>query len=90
MASLFDPDQSIGGQPVMRVNNIECPNVVLALEHMMDKGPAHVVDFIYKIRLQVERTAMVMHTVNPLVMRLSRTHSGEDMDLMAFSFERCS
>src|SRR5206468_1329471 len=74
---------------VMRVNHIERPDVVLTLEQMMDKGPAHVVDFIHKIGLQVERTAMVMDAVNPLVMRLPRPHSREDMDLMTLSFESC-
>src|SRR5262249_17439235 len=81
-------DQSIAGKPVVRVNDIEGADVVLTLEYMMDEGTAHVVDFIHEIWMQIERTAMVMDAINPLVMPLSRAHSGEDMNFMTLSVQR--
>ena len=56
----------------------------------MDEGPAHVVDFVHEIRIQVEWTAMVMDSIDPLVVRLTPPHSGEDVDFVTPSFQRGS
>jgi hypothetical protein len=64
--SLLDPDHGIGRQPVVGVNNIEGANDPFCLEQMMDEGAAHAVDFIHKIRVQIERTPVIPDSVNLL------------------------
>jgi hypothetical protein len=54
----------------------------------MHERAAHVIDFFDKIRVQLEGAAVIMDTVNELIMRLARTHPREDMDFVSFAFER--
>jgi hypothetical protein len=89
--ALLDPDHGVGREPVVSMNHIKMmAHVILGLEEVMDKGPAHVVDFLDKVRVQVEGTAMVMDSINPLVPTLSLTHAGENVDLMPFSLQGSS
>lgn len=50
----------------------------------VDKGATHAVDFIYEIRVQVERTPMIPDTVNLLESSLAEAHSCENMDSWPF------
>jgi hypothetical protein len=59
-------------------------HVILGLEEVMNEGPAHVVDFLNKVRVQVEGATVIMDSINPLVPSLSRPHASEDVDLMPF------
>jgi hypothetical protein len=66
-ASLFDPGHGICGQPIVCMDYIEGANEILGLKDMMDKRPAHIVDFCYEIRIQLKRAAVIMDPVDPIV-----------------------
>ena len=81
--ALLDPDHRIPGKPVVRVNDVEPSNVVLGPEHMVNERPAHVVDFVHKIGVQIERTAMIVYAVYALIMGLAMSHAREHVHLLA-------
>ncbi len=87
--TLFDPNHGVGGQPIMRMNDIKWADVILRLENVMNEGPAHIVDLIDKVGMKVEGATMVMDTINPHVVRLSLAHARKNMDLVSFALERC-
>ena len=72
----------------MRMNDIECADVVLGLENVMDERPAHVIDLFNKIGMKVEGATMVVDTIDPHVMRLSVAHACKNMNLVSFSLKR--
>jgi hypothetical protein len=63
--------------------------VIFHGEKLVDEGPAHVVDFIYKIGAQSEIAAVIMHAVNAIVARLLMAAAREYVDLMPAAVQRC-
>ena len=86
-AALLDPDQGVGGQPVVGVDDVEAAHMVLHGEELVDERPAHVVDFVDEIRVQREVAAMVVNAVDAVVVRLLMAAAGEHMDFMAPAIE---
>jgi hypothetical protein len=48
----------------------------------MNERAAHVVDFVNEIRVQMEWTAVVVHALNALMVRLLMALAREDMNLV--------
>jgi len=46
---------------------IKGANEVFGLKDMMDKRPAHIVDFYYKIIIQLKGATVIMDSVDPIV-----------------------
>jgi hypothetical protein len=76
-AALFDPDQGVTGQPVVCVNDVESSDVALGFEHVVNEGPAHIVDFIDEVWMEVKRATMVVDAVDSLVPVLAVSHPGK-------------
>src|SRR5215475_644452 len=81
---LFHPNHRIAGEPVVGMDDVEWADVVFGLKHMVHERPAHVVDFVYEVRVQVKRAAMIMDAVDSRIMELAMSHAGEHMYLVTF------
>jgi len=68
----------------MRMDYIEGANEVFGLKDMMDKRPAHIVDFCYEIIIQLKGATVIMDSVDPIVVRLAVSYPGKDMHFMSF------
>lgn len=86
-AALLDPHGGIRGQPVVRVDDVECAHVILDSVATVHERPAHVVDFVHEVGIQRKATAVVVDAVDQVVVRLSWSLSREDMNLMAASLK---
>jgi hypothetical protein len=71
----------------MSVNDFERTDKVFGLEYMVHERPAHVVDLVNKVRVQVERTSMVVHAVNARVIALTRSHSRKNVHFVTLPFQ---
>jgi hypothetical protein len=89
-SGLFSPDHRVPNQPVVGMNDVERPDVVLCLKEVVHERPAHVVDFVYKVGMKIERTTMIMNAVYAYIMRLAGPHARENVDFMSFALESCS
>jgi hypothetical protein len=69
------------------MNNIERTYEVFGLKDMVHKRSAHVVNFFYEVRIQLEGTAVIMDPINAFVALLAGSHSGKDMHFMSFSIK---
>src|SRR5262249_35079008 len=76
------------GEPVMGVDDVEVTNVVFGLKYMVDERPAHVVDFVYKVRVQVKRAAVIVDAVDARIVALAVAHACEHMHFVAFPLQR--
>ena len=86
--TLFDPDQRIGGQPVMSMHNVEMPDKVLCLEKMLDKRAAHVLDFVHEVPAHVEGAVVIPDPVLLTDAASTVACPGEDVDFMPSPFKR--
>src|SRR5579875_1936937 len=82
-SAFLDPDQSVGSQPIVGVDDIKSADVIFHSEKLVDKRAAHVVDFVHKIGIQGEIAAVIMHAINTVVACLVLAATSEDMDFMA-------
>jgi hypothetical protein len=85
--ALLNPDQGIGDQPIVRMYDVEHTPEVLRSRNLLHERPAHVLDLVHKIGARLERTAMIVDTVNPFVGLLTLSHSREDMHFMALPLQ---
>ena len=71
----------------MSMDYIEmCPHEIFDMVYGIDERAAHIVDIVYKIVMPAVRCAVIMNSVDTLVLRLIMTaHTGEDMYLMPFA-----
>src|SRR5215467_11295549 len=70
------------------MDDFECADVVLRLKHVVYEGPAHVVDFVYEVRVQVKRAAVIMDAVDALIVALAVSHAGEHVYHVTFPLQR--
>jgi hypothetical protein len=87
---LLDPDQGVTSQPIVRVDQIEWTDMVLGLKHVVHERPAHVIDLIHEIGMEVERATVMMNAIDPCIMRLTLGHPRKDMQFMPFTLQRRS
>jgi hypothetical protein len=66
----------------MAVYDVKPAREVFAVEEFMGHSPAHVVHFLYQVRVEGERAAMIVDAMNVFIRFLSRTYASEDMHLM--------
>ncbi|MEJ2656759.1 MAG: hypothetical protein P8012_06130 [Desulfobacterales bacterium] len=71
----------------MSMKHIKGTDVVLRLEDVIHKRPAHILDFHRKVRVEIERAPVVVDAVNPVIAALAVTHPREYMDLVSSALE---
>jgi hypothetical protein len=71
------------------VDDVERADVVLRLKHVVHEGPAHVVDFVYEVRMQVKRATVIVDAVDARIVALAVSHTGEYVHLVTFPLQRC-
>src|SRR5258708_40310416 len=64
------------------MDDVEAADLILDAIEIMNKRPAHVVDFVDEIGRQLERAAVIMHSVDALVIRLVMAFARKNMNLM--------
>jgi hypothetical protein len=69
------------------MNKIKSARYVLGLEEVVCEGAAHVVHLSYKIGIQIEGAAVVMHPVYHRVMGLPVSHPREDVHVISPSLK---
>jgi len=86
-AAFLDPDEGVGSQPIVGVDEIKAADVIFHGAELVNEGAAHIVDFIDEIRVQREIAEVVMHAVNAMVVRLLIAAAGKNVDFMATPIE---
>jgi cyanophycinase-like exopeptidase len=69
------------------VDDVKGPQEVFRGENVVDEGTAHVIDFVDKVRVQLEGAAMVVDPMDELVMRLARTYACEYVNVVSLPFQ---
>jgi hypothetical protein len=67
----------------MRVDDIERAHVIFNCLECLHKRAAHVVRFVDEIIIELESTAVIVHAMNQVVMRLIIALPREHVNLMA-------
>ena len=87
-ALLLDPDHGVGSQPIVRVHHVKRDaHVVLGPEYVADKRAAHLVHFVHEASVQRKRTAVIVHSVDPLVLPLTLAHAGVNVYFVALPLQ---
>lgn len=71
----------------MCVDHVKRTDEIFSLQNMVHERPAHVIDFLNEVWLQSERTAVIMNSINALILWPSPPHSCENVNFISFSFE---
>lgn len=82
-SAFLDPDDGVGGEPVVRMDDVESADAVFHLEEVMHERAAHVVDFIDKAGIQRERAAVVVNPLDTFVGRLIVPLTREHVNVMS-------
>src|SRR3990170_1355299 len=85
--SVLGPGHGFGGQPVVSVNHIERPDIVLRFPEVPNERATHVLHFGDEVRVEIKATAMVVNTVDALIGPLAAPRPCEDVHLMPFALQ---
>jgi hypothetical protein len=69
------------------MHNFEAADVILGGHEVMDERPAHVIDFVDKVAMKREWAAMVVDSVDALMVRLVLSLARKDMNLVVAALE---
>jgi hypothetical protein len=70
------------------MHDVKTANTILHGIKRVDEGPAHVVHFIHKIRVERERAAMVVDAVDAIIEALLGTLASKDMNFVLPALKR--
>ena len=85
--ALFNPDHGIGGEPVVRVDEIEMAVTIFFLEEMPDERTAHFLDFIDETGVEIEWTVVIPDAIDLAYAATSVAGTCEDVNVMPFALE---
>ena len=85
--AFLDPDEGVGGQPIVGVNEVETADVVLHGENSWTKARHMLLTSSTKFECSAKVAAMIMHAVDAVVVRLLVAEAREHMDFMAAPIE---
>jgi len=86
---LLDPHHGVRCQPVVRVHDVETPDVVLGAVEVPDERTTHVLDLVHETAAQGVRAVVIPDPV--LLLHAADAVAGprEDVHLMAAALQRC-
>jgi hypothetical protein len=70
------------------VDDVEAADHILYFEHMIHKGPAHVVDVIHEVTVGRVCASVIVNIIRPVMTCLTKGAAGKDVDLVPFPRQR--